>query len=276
MPQQDAPLTSESHPWRTALLDSSLDCVIIMDATGRVVDLNGGSELAFGVSREQVIGRRLGDVFVPPELRARHEAGLAPYLASRDSAIVGQRVEVEAMHASGRRIPVELSIVQLSGTEPPLFVGHLRNITERQRSERRLRASAAASRALATADTPRAAVDGVLRAIGEELRWHVVQLWRVDRLTDRIVLDSSWIADGVDPAPYQKVQQLRRGEGLPGNVWAEGVSRWVEDVQTETSELPRFEDSSTCHAWPPASWSSSRSPSASSMSFAQRWRPWVP
>ncbi|HXG57040.1 MAG TPA: PAS domain S-box protein, partial [Vicinamibacterales bacterium] len=234
------PLTSDNHAWRTALLESSLDCVIIMDAAGRVVDLNAGTEATFGVTREQVIGQRLGDVFVPPELRAQHEAGLRRYLTSRNSGIVGQRVEVEALHASGRRLPVELSIVQLSGVEPPLFVGHLRDITERQGSERRLKASAAASRALATATAPGAAIEGVLRAIGEELHWHVVQLWRVDRLTDRIVLDASWMADGVDPAPYRTVSELRRGQGLPGTVWAAGTSRWIEDLQEETPTLPRF------------------------------------
>lgn len=234
-------MTLENHPWRTALLDSSLDCVVIMDATGRIVDLNVGNERTFGITREQVIGQRLGDVFVPPELRARHEAGLRRYLETRTSAIIGHRVEVVAMHSSGRRIPVELSIVQLSGVEPPLFVGHLRDITDRQRSERRLKASAAASRALAIATTPATAIDGVLRAIGEELHWHVVQLWRVDRLADRIVLDASWIADGVDPAPYQTVRELRRGQGLPGTVWADGASRWIEDVQREAPALPRFQ-----------------------------------
>lgn len=232
--------TSEDHAWRTALLESSLDCVIVMNADGRIVDLNRQTEVTMGVVRERVLGERLGDVFVPPELRARHEAGLRRYLETRRSDILGVRVEVEAIHASGRRLPVELSIVRLAGTEPPLFVGHLRPIADRLQSERRLRASAAASRVLATSSTPDVAVNGVLQALGEELRWAVVQYWRVDRAAERMMLAASWSAEQLNPAHYHTVTSLRRGEGLPGLAWQERSGIWIEDLAEKSADLPRF------------------------------------
>ena len=84
-------LTSAHRAWRTALLESSLDCVILMDGDGLVVDVNTGTEATFGVRRESVIGRPFAEVFVPPELRRTHEAGLARYLATGQSAILGRR-----------------------------------------------------------------------------------------------------------------------------------------------------------------------------------------
>ena len=61
------------------------------------------------------------------------------------STILGRRIEIEALHADGSRIPVELSILQVQDTSPALFVGHLRSIAERRRSERRLKLSAVAA-----------------------------------------------------------------------------------------------------------------------------------
>nr|MBA3637876.1 PAS domain S-box protein [Acidobacteriota bacterium] len=160
MPDQQEAATSPADAWRTALLESSLDCVILMDATGTVLDVNRGVEETFGHARQDVVGRRLGDVFVPSEFRSRHEEGLRHYLATGQSAILGHRIEVEALHASGSRLPVELTIVRLAGATPPIFVGHLRNITERRRAERRLRLAAAAAQALASSATAEAAVQG--------------------------------------------------------------------------------------------------------------------
>ena len=236
----NSPPDPDDHAWRTALLESSLDCVIVMDAEGRVVDLNARTEVTLGVVRERVIGERLGDVFVPPDLRARHEAGLRRYLSTRESSILGVRVEVEALHGSGRRLPVELSIVRLAGTEPPLFVGHLRPIADRLQSERRLRASAAASRVLATSRRPDLAVEGVLRALGEELRWAAVQFWRLDRPSERMILSASWLREGMDPTHYRGQTSMARGEGLPGLAWAERSAIWLEEIAEKATELPRF------------------------------------
>lgn len=195
-----------------------MDCVILMDAEGLILDVNSGIQETFGHTRAAVVGRRLAEVFVPAELRTRHEVGLRRYLATGESAILGRRVEVEALDAAGNRIPVELSIVPLRGASPPIFVGHLRNISERKRADRRLRLAAAAAQAVAESATAVAAIQGVTRAIGQELAWALVQFWRVDGDAQLLRRVHAWtsvsgLSDHV-PAP-----PLRRGEGLPGTVW---------------------------------------------------------
>ena len=229
--------------WRIALLESSLDCVIVMDADGVIVDLNHGTEELFGVSREDTVGRRLADVFVPPELREAHQRGLARYLATGQSQILGNRVEVHALHASGRRVLVELAIVRLRGLRPALFVGHLRNIEEQNRRERRLKASAAASRALAGSGDGDTVTREVLKAIGQELDWPIVQYWLVSPDRTRIDVAHAWIQDAHrdELAACRSVTSLQRGEGLPGGVWERGEAIWIEDVRT-ANDLPR------CHA----------------------------
>jgi sigma-B regulation protein RsbU (phosphoserine phosphatase) len=228
-----------SDAWRQALLESSLDCVVVMDGAGRIVDVNKGTEETFGIERAAVVGQKLADVFVPPELRAAHENGFARYLKTGTSNILGNRVEVPALHADGRRISVELSIVRLRDIEPPLFVGHLRTIEEQRRKERRLRASAAASQAIARSATATEATFEVLRAIGEQLGWDVVQFWTVRNDNAATELTAAWIAPGIDGSACQSHRSFPPGVGLPGTIWQTGTPKWMEEIHEQTN-LPRM------------------------------------
>lgn len=228
------------EPWRSALLESSLDCVILMDARGRIVDVNQSVEEIFGASRALVLGRGLAEVFIPPELRARHEEGLRRYLATGESTILGRRIEVEALHADGSRIPVELSILQLQGTSPALFVGHLRSIAERRRSERRLKLSAAAGELLSTSISPEGAVGGVLEAIGTQLQWPLTQFWKVDEANTDILLQQAWTSSA-NLREVTTATRFRKGDGLPGYTWSHGGPIWIPDLRKSPFELPRLQ-----------------------------------
>src|ERR1700724_2470717 len=65
-----------------AVLDSVLDCIITMDADGKVIEFNAAAERTFGYTKAEAIGRSLADLIIPPPLRAAHAAGLARYLAT--------------------------------------------------------------------------------------------------------------------------------------------------------------------------------------------------
>jgi len=107
---------------REAMLEAALDCIVTMDADGRVVDFNAAAERAFGYAREEARGRNLGDLIVPPELRARHAAGLARHLASGETAMLGRRLEHSALRRDGSRIPVELTVTRTDIDGEPLFI----------------------------------------------------------------------------------------------------------------------------------------------------------
>ena len=58
-----------------AILDSSLDAVVGMDAEGNVLEFSRTAERMFGYSREDAIGRPVVD-FIPPDIRDGHESAL--------------------------------------------------------------------------------------------------------------------------------------------------------------------------------------------------------
>jgi PAS domain S-box-containing protein len=130
---------SEAH--KAAILDSSPDCVVAIDHEGRITEFNPAAEQIFGYRRNDVLGRLLVDVIIPPSLREKHRSGFARYLATGDSKVLGRRLEMTALCADDREIPVELTITRIPQEGPPAFTGHLRDITERKKSEGALRAA---------------------------------------------------------------------------------------------------------------------------------------
>ena len=116
-----------------AILDAALDCIIVMGTDGRVVDWNPAAEQTFGYTREEAVGSELGELIVPPEMRDAHRFGLARHLATGAQHVLGRRLELEAVRADGSRLPVELAITCVDH-HPPIFVGYLRDITQRRSS----------------------------------------------------------------------------------------------------------------------------------------------
>ena len=118
-----------------ATVDTALDCIVGIDEQGRIIELNPAAEETFGHRKADVIGQRLGDLIVPPRFRAAHQAGMEHYLATGEGRYLGHRVEVVAMRADGSEFPAELAIDAAQGPDGRIFIGYLRDITERRRAE---------------------------------------------------------------------------------------------------------------------------------------------
>jgi PAS domain S-box-containing protein len=132
-----------SEARKTAILDSALDCVVTIDHEGCITEFNPAAERTFGYRRNDVMGRRLSDVMIPPSQREKHRQGLARYRATGEARLSGRRLEMTAVRADGTEFPVELAISRISMDGPPSFTGYLRDITERKQAEEELRRSEA-------------------------------------------------------------------------------------------------------------------------------------
>ncbi len=70
----------------SAYFEAALDCVIIADASGRVVEFNPAAEQTFGYSRDEALGRTIAELIVPPSLRERHIAAFARFIETGHGA----------------------------------------------------------------------------------------------------------------------------------------------------------------------------------------------
>jgi PAS domain S-box-containing protein len=216
---------------RVGILDQALDCVVTMDAAGRVTHFNAAAERTFGYARSEAVGRPLAELVVPPRLREAHRAGLARYLATGEGPILKQRIELTAMRAGGNEFPVELIVVPNGAGGPPVFTGFIRDLTERREVEEALVRSEARYRRLSDS--------GILGIITANLHGGVVEandaFLRMVGYTSEDVLSGKLRWDDITPPEWRHlddaaVEQLTEcGVAIP---WEK------EYVRKDGSRLP--------------------------------------
>ena len=141
---------SESEARKAAILEAWLDCLIIVDLDGRVIEFNKAAEATFGYSRNEAIGSDMAELIIPKTMRSRHQAGMDHYRSTGEGPVLGQRLEMPALRSDGTEFPTELTIVPFTAHDEHFFLGAIRDVSakkaledERQRAEDRLRATMA-------------------------------------------------------------------------------------------------------------------------------------
>jgi PAS domain S-box-containing protein len=178
----------ESEARRAAILDSALDCIICIDAEGRITEFNPAAEQTFGHQRGEVVGKRLADVIVPASLREAHRLGLDRYVATGEGRVLGRRVEMTAIRSDGSEFPIELAITRIPIGGPPCFSGYIRDISERKKAEetqtRRTRQTALRaeiSSVLGRADTLRGVLQACTEAKVRHLDLALASIWTLGK-----------------------------------------------------------------------------------------------
>ncbi|MEY2570061.1 MAG: two-component system, cell cycle sensor histidine kinase and response regulator CckA [Acidimicrobiaceae bacterium] len=125
-----------SEERKAAILASALDPVVTIDDQGWIVEFNPAAERTFSMSKEDAIGRDLGELLTPPAALHGSWVGVADYLTTDDATVLGRRIELEAMCADGSCFPSEVSISAVKGQGPPLlFTAFIRDLTGRDAAD---------------------------------------------------------------------------------------------------------------------------------------------
>ena len=128
-----------------AIVDSAMDAIITVDEEQKIVLFNRAAEVAFGCPRSEAIGAPL-EGFIPQRFRAAHRGHIEHFgRTGVTSRKMGDVATLWALRAggenAGEEFPIEASISQAAEGDRRLFTVILRDITERQRLENRLRQS---------------------------------------------------------------------------------------------------------------------------------------
>jgi PAS domain S-box-containing protein len=129
----------ESEARKAAIVEASLDAIVTIDEHGMVLEFNAAAEAMFGRPREGVLGHEMAELLIPPRLRARHRLGLRRYLATGESHVIGERIEVTGARADGSEFPLELTITRVEASGRTLFTAHVRDLTERVKAAEAVR-----------------------------------------------------------------------------------------------------------------------------------------
>jgi PAS domain S-box-containing protein len=130
MRRSEADLKVQSRDRELAsVLESTDEAFMSVDAAGMITAWNAQAEDLYGWDAADAIGRNLADTVIPTESRDAYEQDIAGYRAGAGSAIVGQRVEMNALHHDGHRMPVEVGV--WAHGEGGGFSAFVHDITER-------------------------------------------------------------------------------------------------------------------------------------------------
>ena len=187
-----------SEARKAAIMETALDCIIAIGGDSRITEWNPAAEKTFGHARADVLGRLLPEVIIPPSLREAHLAGMKKYLATGEGPVLGQRIEVPALHADGHEFPIELSITRIEGDGPPRFTAYLRDISERRASEQALaRAAQLATMraqvglALNRSDDLNEMLQACTQALVDHLGATFARIWTLNELENVLELHAS-------------------------------------------------------------------------------------
>jgi len=117
-----------------ALLEGTVEGVIIMDARGLIRLINGAAKNIFEYSSEETLGKNV-KMLMPEEHPRSHDTYVSNYLSTGKKKVIGIGREVSGRRKSGEEFPMDLAISEYQSGGDRLFVGIIRDISNRRRLE---------------------------------------------------------------------------------------------------------------------------------------------
>ena len=125
---------SEPAARLSAIINTVVDGIITIDASGLIESLNPAAERIFGYKAKELIGKNVS-VLMPAPWSRQHDAYIQRYLKTGQARIVGIGREVQGRRKNGTVFPMDLAVSELRLGDRILFTGIVRDITERKRDE---------------------------------------------------------------------------------------------------------------------------------------------
>jgi PAS domain S-box-containing protein len=129
----------ESEAVKGAIMEAALDCIMVMDREGKIIELNPAAEKTFGYLRDDIVGRMRIEKLVSPVMVEAPERAEKLGLVPDGRLVLGKRIEMTGVRAGGSQFPVELAIIPIQLSNQPAFTIYLRDITEAKHAEENMR-----------------------------------------------------------------------------------------------------------------------------------------
>ncbi|HRE83186.1 MAG TPA: PAS domain S-box protein, partial [Opitutaceae bacterium] len=124
-----------------ALLEASLEAMIVFDDAGRIIFFNPAAERTFGRKASEVQGALFAEVIFAPTYQAIFLAEWEEYQRSGDASAWSERMDARGIRADGESFPCEFTLVPLVVEGAAQFAAYIRDITDRRSTEHGLRAA---------------------------------------------------------------------------------------------------------------------------------------
>ncbi|MGE5270351.1 MAG: PAS domain-containing protein, partial [Thiohalocapsa sp.] len=121
-----------------AVVEAAHDAIVAIDANGAMRSVNRATERIFGYRSDELIGRNVR-MLMPEPYAGEHDGYLANYLRTGQRKIIGIGRDVFGRRKDGSVFPMYLAVGEAEVEGERLFVGIIRDISDRHAAESALR-----------------------------------------------------------------------------------------------------------------------------------------
>ena len=121
-------------------VEAAPNAMLLIDQAGIIVLVNAPTEVLFGYSRAELIGRPL-ELLIPERFRHQHPAYRASFFTNLQTRPMGAGRDLFGLHKDGHEVPVEIGLNPLTTEEGTFVLAAVIDLTARKRAEERFRAA---------------------------------------------------------------------------------------------------------------------------------------
>src|SRR5271157_335666 len=227
----------ESEERTRSIVKHVVDGIITINATGMIQSVNPAVERLFGFGADELIGRNVS-ILMPELYHGEHDGYLAHCLRTGQPKVIGLVREMEGRRKDGTTFPLDLSVGEFSLAGTRMFIGVVRDITNRKRRRQRVASEHDVSRVLAESRSIAEAALQLIEAIAGNLGWEAGDLWQIDREAKVLRCVEFWRAPSFACPEFEAVSRritFKSGVGLPGRVWESGGVSWIPDLAADAN-----------------------------------------
>jgi PAS domain S-box-containing protein len=214
------------------IFENSPDAIVTIAPHSRITYFSPGAQSMFGYPAADVLGKPV-IMLMPEKYRSAHQAGLARYLATGQTRVLGSTVELEGLKRNGDVFPLELSLSVWQTADGPAFIGVIRDLSIRREAEEAIwTAREEAERARDQAEEANQAKSEFLSRMSHELRTPLNAILGFGQLMEM---------EDLDPDSKESVGQIIR------------AGRHLLDLINEVLDISRIEAGSLSLSLEPVS-----------------------
>lgn len=129
---QDKAALEASTLHTQTILNDIADGIITITKTGIIQSFNHAAETIFGYRAKQIIGKNISEL-MPEPYKTQHDGYIKTHLKTGKKNILGIGREVLGLRRNGSEFPMDLMVSRVFQNGEPIFIGIVRDITEKKR-----------------------------------------------------------------------------------------------------------------------------------------------
>lgn len=141
-------LQESEHHYRS-VFDNTLDGLITIHQSGTINTFNPAAEKIFGYQASEVVGQNVKCLMPEPD-HSKHDNYIQAHATTGIKKIIGIGREVQGLRKNGSIFPLDLAVSEINLNNQRMYIGLIRDITERKNAEEQLLQSEKRFRTLAS------------------------------------------------------------------------------------------------------------------------------